>query len=89
MPLSQDKISPTFCKLLSSTQVSHFETCRFTELHFCPDNENGLTAAVPDVNVHWLMIVGVKEEAKAVLLENLRHLGRFGGDSTLSKHLCA
>ena len=73
MPLLDNK-DPLFSrKLLGVRKLLDLQAKRLTKLDQMLHIEDGLTGAVANVNVDWTMLVAVKKEAVAVLLENLGH----------------
>ena len=73
MPLRKDKLPARHSKFLRPGKLSHFQAERFTQLNRAFDIENGLTAAIANVDMDWAMVVAVEEESVSVLLENCRH----------------
>jgi hypothetical protein len=73
MPLANYTLPILFCKLLRPPQFLDLETLRFTKLNAGFNVEDGLTAAVSDVDVDRLMLVAVKEKPVAVLFKDKGH----------------
>jgi len=72
MPPLKNKVSVFRCKLLCLGQLPHFEPLGLAQFHSLLHLENGLTSAIPHMNMDGPMFVAVEEEPIAVFLENLR-----------------
>src|SRR5205814_648388 len=84
MPLLYDKLAMFFGKLARLSEFVHLEAERLSELNRLFYGEDCLAATVANVDMNRAMIVAVKKETIAVLLEDCGHPldCRPAGDST-------
>ena len=73
MPLVDDKPSMFLGKLLRSGKLAGFQSERLTKLDSFLDIEHRFASTITDMDMNGAMIVAVKKETIAVLLEDCRH----------------
>ena len=88
MPLLDNKCLVLSRKLLGVRKLPDPQAEGLAKLDQALHIEDGLTGTVANVDVDWTMLVAVKKEAVAVLLENLGHRGIIFEEPVRASALC-